>query len=177
MAGIAAPIELDQQEQGFLRNIIRSKTLGVVFQERAQIVLAAAEKRTNLQIQKEYGLEEHRIAIWRNRFFEAHETWKQLDPDLRPAMSKALILAWLADRKGRGRKPTITPEQKALILAVACESPSKSGYPNTHWTDRLLAREVVKRGIVEYIAFQTVWSFLKDKRPETAQNRVLPEIG
>ena len=87
-------------------------------------------------------------------------------------MSEKLIRQWLADKAGRGCKPKITPEQKALIVAVACEPPSRSGYPNTHWSDRLLAKEVIKRGIVDYIAFQTVWSFLKDKRPQTAQKPV-----
>ena len=96
-------------------------------------------------------------------------------------MNQKLIRSWLADKAGRGRKATITPEQKAMILAVACESPSPSGYPNTHWSDRLLAKEVIKRGIVEYIAFQTVWSFFSAvvvgvaSRPATAQKPVLPE--
>lgn len=112
MAGIAAQIELNQQEQGILRNLLRSKTLGVVTQERTRIVLAASEKLTNLQIQKKYGLEEHRVATWRKRFRKSHETWKQLDPALRAAMSKKWVLSWLADRKGRGRKPTITPNKK-----------------------------------------------------------------
>jgi hypothetical protein len=58
---------------------------------------------------------------------------------------------------------------------VACEPPSQSGYPNTHWSDRLLAKEVIKRGIVEYIAFQTIWSFLKGSRPSTAQKPILSE--
>jgi hypothetical protein len=79
-------------------------------------------------------------------------------------MNDKLIRSWLADKSGRGRKPTITPEQKAMILAVACEPPSQSGYPNTHWTNRLLTAEVIQRGIVDDIAFQTVWSFLKGSR-------------
>jgi len=74
-------------------------------------------------------------------------------------MNEKLIRTWLADKSGRSKKPTITPEQKAMILAVACEQPSQSGYPNTHWSDRLLAKEIIKRGIVEYTAIQTVWSF------------------
>ncbi len=58
-------------------------------------------------------------------------------------------------------KPEITEEQKALILAVACEPPSQSGYPHTHWTDRLLAREVIRRGIVETISHVWIWAFLR----------------
>jgi hypothetical protein len=90
-------------------------------------------------------------------------------------MNEKLLLSWLADKSGRGRKATITLEQRNLIIKVACELPAKSGYPHTHWSDRLLAKEVIKRGIVDYIAFQTVWSFLKGSRPATAQKPVLPE--
>ena len=175
MAGTAAPIELDTLEKGILQKLLRSRKTGKDLQARAQIVLSAAEKLTNIQIQRDYNIEEHRVATWRNRFYETHELWKTLDPPLRPPMSEQLVRKWLADKAGRGCKPTITPEQKALIVAVACEHPSQSGYPNTHWTDRLLAKEVIRRGIVDDIAFQTVWSFLKDKRPQTAQKPILPQ--
>lgn len=176
MARNAAPIELEQLEKNILQKILRARNrTGEELKVRVQIVLAAAEKLTNKQIQTQYGIEEHRVATWRNRFHEHHEFWKLLDPDLRPPMSEKLIRRWFADKPGRGTKPTITPEQKALILAVACEFPSQSGYPNTHWTDRLLAKEVIRRGIVDYVSHIWIWSFLKDKRPETAQKRLLVE--
>jgi transposase len=174
MAG-AAPLALDAHETEILRKTLRSHTLGKHVLTRVQIVLAAVEGLPNLQIQKLYGIEEHRVATWRNRFHTAHELWKNLDPTHRPKMNEKLLLSWLSDKKGRGRKATITLEQRALIIAVACEPPSKSGYPHTHWTDRLLAQEVIKRGIVDYIAFQTVWSFLKGSRPATAQKPLLSE--
>ena len=159
MPSLDAPITLDFHETEILQKILRSRTHGKNLLARVQIVLASSEHYTNTQIQNQYGIEEHRVAMWRNRFYEIHELWKQLDPTLRPAMNEKLICVWLADRSDRGKKPTITPEQKAMILAVACEPPSLSGYPHTHWTDRLLAAEVIKRGIIKYIAFQTVWSF------------------
>jgi len=34
------------------------------------------------------------------------------DADLRPPMSEKLLRSWLSDRPGRGRKATITKEQK-----------------------------------------------------------------
>ena len=90
-------------------------------------------------------------------------------------MSAKLVRKWLADAEGRGTKPMITQEQRALILAVACELPGESGYPHTHWTDRLLAAEVMERGIVEYVSYVWIWKFLKSARPETAQKSVLVE--
>jgi hypothetical protein len=176
MAGEAAPITLTALETDILSQILRSRnTAGKALQVRAQIVLAAAEHLTNIQIQRQYGIEAHRVSQWRTRFYEFHELWKQLDPSLRPPMNDKLIRSWLADKSGRGRKPTITPEQRAMILAVACEPPSQSGYPNTHWTNRLLTAEVIQRGIVDDIAFQTVWSFLKGSRSASTQKPVLSE--
>ena len=155
----AALVELDLSETSILRKMIRSKTLGDSLKERATIVLAASEGLSNRQIVKTHGLEEHRVSQWRTRWHEFHEFWKQLDPSLRPKMSANLVREWLADAKGRGKKPTITEEQRALILAVSCEPPEKSGYPHTHWTDRLLAEEVMKRDIVDYVSHVWVWRF------------------
>ena len=171
----AALVELDLHETAILRKIVRSKTLGDSLKERSQIVLAASEGLTNRQIEKNYGLEEHRVSQWRTRWHEFHEQWKQLDPKLRPKMSAKLVRKWLADAEGRGAKPTITEEQRALILAVACELPEQSGYPHTHWSDRLLAKEVIKRGIVEYVSHVWIWNFLKDAQSEAAQKPVLAE--
>jgi len=171
----AVPLELSPEEVKLLSLIDRSRTVGVALQERARIVLAAATGMTNQQITKQYNIEGHRVSRWRNRWKQHHDHWKALDPKLRPPLSETLVRQWLADKAGRGQKPRITPEQKALILAVACEPPAKSGYPHTHWTDRLLAQEVVRRGIVESISHVWIWDFLKDKRPETAQKRLLVE--
>jgi hypothetical protein len=176
----AAFVELDSQESGILRKIVRSKTLGDSLKERARSVLLASEGLTNHQIETEHGLEEQRVSQWRTRWHNFHEQWKQLDPELRPKMSAKLVRRWLADAEGRGAKPTITQEQRALILAVACEPPSQSGYPHTHWTDRLLAAEVIKRGIVEYVSHVWIWNFFRvifhgATRLETAQKSVLPE--
>jgi len=171
----AAMVELDSLETGILCKIVRSKTLGDSLKERARIVLAASEGLNNRQIVKTHGLEEHRVSQWRTRWHEFHEFWKLLDPALRPKMSAKLVRQWLADAKGRGKKPTITEEQRALILAVSCEPPGESGYPHTQWTDRLLAAEALKRGIVEYVSHVWVWRFLKSARPEAAQKSILVE--
>ena len=128
MAGIAVCIDLSLVERGLLQKILRSRSLGSNPQTRAQIVLAAADHLTNRQIQKDYGIEVHRVGTWRKRFHEVHELWKTLDSDLRPAMNEKLLLSWLADRPGRGRKATFTKEQKALITALACKPHSESGY-------------------------------------------------
>jgi hypothetical protein len=56
---------------------------------------------------------------------------------------------------------TFTPEQLAKIIAVACEKPSDSERPVSHWTPRELAAEVILRGIVKTISARHVGRFLK----------------
>src|SRR4051812_4093741 len=62
----------------------------------------------------------------------------------------------LADAPRPETPPTITPEQICAILAVACEPPEASGIPITHWSQSALAREAVKRGLVETISHGSV---------------------
>ena len=44
---------------------------------------------------------------------------------------------------------------------MACEKPEESGRPVTHWTNREIADEVMKRGIVEQISPRHAARFLK----------------
>jgi len=80
----AALVELDEQESNILRKIVHSRTLGLSLRERSQIDLGAADGLTNRQIVKDYGVEEHRVSLWRTRWHKYHEPWKQLDHELRP---------------------------------------------------------------------------------------------
>ena len=50
-----------------------------------------------------------------------------------------LVMDVLSDAQRPGTPATFTPEQIVQIIAVACEDPSESGRPITHWTPRELA--------------------------------------
>ncbi len=58
----------------------------------------------------------------------------------------------LADAPRSGAPDTFTPEQLCRMVALACELPSVSGRPITHWTPRELRDEVLKQGIVDTIS-------------------------
>jgi hypothetical protein len=111
----------------------------------------------------QYGLEVHFVGMWRNRFAKHYRSWKQTDASMRPDWSEKLILAWLQDAKGRGRKEGFPPERRTKIVAISRESPAQSGLPVTHWTPLLLAEEAVRRGIVETISASTVSRILKKR--------------
>jgi len=45
------------------------------------------------------------------------------------------------------RRPPYSAEDACAIIALACEDPYDSGRAITHWTQRELAAEAIKRGI------------------------------
>jgi transposase len=68
-------------------------------------------------------------------------------PRVERCVSKALELGMqqaLADLPGRGRRPAMTPEARAWVVALACQKPKGLGYAQEFWTTRLLARHVRK---------------------------------
>ena len=81
----------------------------------------------------------------------------------------------LRDQPRSGRRSTYTPDQIALIIAVACEPPEDSGRPITHWSARELADEVIRRKIVPKISARHVGRFLKDGGTSAAPEPVLAE--
>lgn len=68
-------------------------------------------------------------------------------PRVERCVSKALELGLtqaLADLPGRGRRPALTAEARAWVVALACQKPKDLGYAQELWTTRLLARHVRK---------------------------------
>ena len=68
-------------------------------------------------------------------------------PRVERCINKALELGVpqaLADLPGRGRRPAMTPEARAWVVALACQKPKDLGYAQELWTTRLLARHVRK---------------------------------
>jgi len=68
-------------------------------------------------------------------------------PRIERCVSKALdlgVIQALADLPGRGRRPAMTPEARAWVVALACQKPKDLGYAQELWTTRLLAQHVRK---------------------------------
>src|SRR6266704_3506307 len=68
-------------------------------------------------------------------------------PRVERCVSKALDLGVtqaLADLPGRGRRPAMTAEARAWVVALACQKPKDLGYAQELWTTRLLARHIRK---------------------------------
>ncbi|MGH7002029.1 MAG: helix-turn-helix domain-containing protein [Stellaceae bacterium] len=70
----------------------------------------------------------------------------------------------LADAPRSGAPAKYTPEQICAVVAMTCEKPSESERPISHWSQREIADEAMRRGLVPSISQRSVGRFLK-KRP------------
>ena len=130
--------------------------------ERCHIVLMSAEGVSNMEQGRRLGVDRQRVRRWRRRW--AASQVHLAEAEGQGATNKdlaALLGSVLSDEQRSGGPPTFSAEQLTQILSVACELPTESGRPVTHWTPRELADEVVKRGIVESISPRHIDRLLK----------------
>src|SRR5262249_34369468 len=58
------------------------------------------------------------------------------------------------------RRGDYTPEQICAVIAMTCEKPSESERPISHWSQREIADEAIRRGLVSNISQRSVGRFL-----------------
>lgn len=161
MPAKAVEIEVTARQRKILEALTRAKLTSQQLGERCRIVLMSVDGIPNLHQSEALGVDRQRIRRWRGRWAAAYEALvaaekeKATDRDL-----EKLIVTVLSDEERSGAPPTFSPEQVAAIIALACEPPEDSGLPVSHWTPPELAREAVKRGMVESISPRQVDRFL-----------------
>ena len=154
-------VTVTASERRLLEPLARAKTAPQRLVERCRIVLLSAAGRGNEDQADELGIDRQRVRRWRHRWARARpalvaaEKREASDKDL-----EKLIIGILTDDDRCGAPPKFTPEQIIGIIALACEPPGDSGLPVSHWTPPELAREAIKRGIVESISPRQVDRFL-----------------
>ena len=62
----------------------------------------------------------------------------------------------LADAPRSGAPATYTPEQICAVIAMTCEKPSESERPISHWSQREIADEAIRRGLVSNISQRSI---------------------
>jgi transposase len=149
----AAKLEVSEEQQAELEAIVRKHTSPQQLVVRARIILLAAAGVGVHETMRRLGIARTTVQIWRRR-------WREAD--------LASVEERLGDRPRSGAPATYKPEQVCAIVAIACERPEDSDRPITHWTQRELAEEAVKRGIVQCISPRAVGHFLKRCEPATA---------
>jgi putative transposase len=113
---------------------------------------------SNTDIAEQIPMDVEAVGLWRRR-------WVAFDG--RPLVEVS-VAQRLADAPRPGAVPRLSPEQVCQILALACEQPSDSSRPISHWSHRELADEIVRRGITDRISPRHASRLLKSGRPAAA---------
>jgi putative transposase len=147
----ALPIELSPAHEREVNALVRAHSTPQKLAERARIVLLAT---TGL------GVDEtaRRLGIWRKTASTWRRRWRDAD-------ATAGVAARLSDAPRSGAPATFTPEVICKIIALSCEDPEMLDVPISHWSQSELARQAIRRGIVDSISHGSVGRFLKRGGP------------
>ena len=157
----AAKIILSADERCELEGLIRTRLAPQQLALRARMIVLAAD---NLSIRETA----ERLGVWRKTVSEWRKRW------LSGAVNGG-VLGRLSDRPRNGAPATFTAEQICAIIALACESPSESSTPTTHWSQQEIADETVRRGVVKAISQRSVGRFFKRIGLEAASHPLLAD--
>ena len=119
-SNVAVAIELSDQERLQLESWTRRRTSAQALAQRSRIVLLAADGLKNTEIAQRLEIDRGMAAKWRSRFAEHR-------------------LDGLTDEPRPGRPRTITDEQVDAVITKTLEGTPRDA---THWSTRLMAREV-----------------------------------
>lgn len=136
------PINLTDAERQGLELLVRRYSTGQQKVIRARIVLQAADGKNNQEIVRDLNVSVDTVRLWRQR-------WLDLQPI---SLNDLTIEERLDDLPRAGRPSRFTADQICQIEQLACEKPEKSGRPISQWTNREIADEIEKRGIVDKIS-------------------------
>lgn len=136
------PLALCADERTELEQLVRRHTTPQQIALRARIVLASAAGANNSHIARQEGVHVDTVRLWRNRWLACAAV----------SLDDLPLLDRLSDMPRPGAPIRITAEQVCRIIELACEAPYHSDRPISHWSEREIADEVRKRGIVSQIS-------------------------
>lgn len=171
MSGSAAKVGMTERQQDVLREIAQSRMSPKHLVQRATIVLRAFERVDNADIAREIGMNASDVGKWRRRWAKRWRGLILIECQESRAEFKRAVEKALSDEPRSGNPGKFTPEQITLLLALACESPEKSGRPITHWTIAELVDEAKKRGIVESISKSQMQRYLNEAKLKPHKSR------
>ena len=115
---VADRIELDAQVERELRILSKRRRVEARVQQRASVILLAAEGWQNKDIAVEVKLDRRQVALWRRRFIEGG------------------VEALLQDASRSGRTPSVTAAIESVIVQTTLHDKPVAA---THWSTRTLA--------------------------------------
>ena len=151
----ADPVIVLPAHRDALEALVRAHSTSQQLALRARMILHAADNIGVRESARELDVWPKTVRYWRKRWREA--------PDGQSVPER------LCDAPRSGAPATYTPEQICAVIAMTCERPSESERPISHWSQREIADEAIRRGQVPSISQRSVGRFLK-KRPTS--NRI-----
>ena len=150
----AEPVTVRPAERGVLEQLVRSHSTPQQVALRARMILQAADGVQVRASARDLDVWPKTVRYWRKR-------WRAAD-------ERQAVAERLADAPRPGVPATFTPEQICAIVAMTCEKPSESERPISQWSQREIADEAMRRGLVQSISQRSVGRFLK-KRPTSSR--------
>lgn len=139
-------IILSQEERAELERLVRTHSTSQQHAQRARIILLASSGLGIGETALKLGIWRKGVSLWRKRWLSS---------------GKASVIERLSDAPRSGGPARISAEQVCAIIALACEPPAGLDLPLSHWSASDLAREAVKRGLVDRISPRQAGRFLK----------------
>jgi len=143
-------VVLTEEEIILLQKIVRTRTAEARTVQRAKILLYSAEGMSDTEIAEKLDVNRRSVYNCISKF------------------AAAGVEAALVDLAGRGRPITITDDEKAWIISIACRKPIEFGYAQELWTLSKLHYQIQAQceeaGYPELkeIVSSTVWNILND---------------
>jgi putative transposase len=158
---LADPVTVSPEQREALEQLVRSHSTPQQLAIRARLILCAADGVGVRESARELDVWPKTVRYWRRR-------WR------RQAADGQSVAERLTDAPRSGAPATYTPEQICAVIAMTCEKPSESERPISHWSQREIADEAMRRGLVPSISQRSVGRFLK-KKPTS--NRIASGTG
>jgi putative transposase len=150
----ADPVTVLPEQREALERLVRTHSTPQQIALRARIILQAADGMGVRASARELGVWPKTVRYWRKRW--------------RKAADRQSVPERLADAQRSGAPATFTAEQICALVAMTCEKPSESERPISHWSQREIADEAMRRGLIASISQRSVGRFLK-KRPTSSR--------
>jgi transposase len=161
MAQLAADrVIVRSKQRKELEQLVRIHSTPQQLAMRARVILHAAAGVGVRESGRELGVWPKTVRHWRKRW--------------RLAAKGQSVPERLADAPRSGAPATFTAQQICAVVAMTCEKPSESERPISHWSQREIADEAMRRGLIPSISQRSVGRFLK-KRPTSS--RIASAIG
>jgi len=156
----ADPVTVLPEQRTALERLVRTHSTPQQLALRGRIILQAADGVGVRASARELGIWPKTVRYWRTRW--------------RTAAEGQSVPERLADAPRSGAPAVFTPEQICALVAMTCEKPSASERPISHWSQREIADEAMRRGLMPSISQRSVGRFLKN-RPTSS--RIACAIG